>query len=275
VPLKERAMADVLTFTSKKKQKSQELLRKILWGFIIILIIFSIAQIFFHFFIAPRVTIKNIIIKSDIPFTEQEILRIAGISRKEYYFLINTYEIQERLMTHPLVRTALVQKVFPDTITLRLKGREPLLIALVNINNKTVPVTIDEEGVVFQIADTVSNWNLPILSGLRFDSIEFGTKLPHDIIPFLKDFKRLSEKNPGLASLISEIKIIKTETGEFEYIIYPLNFPKGVLVGRKIDASSIKYIMLALKILQQEGMLHQVSDLDFRTGELVYKMKEE
>jgi cell division protein FtsQ len=268
-------MADVLIFTSKKKQKSQELLRKILWGFIIILIIFSTAQIFFHFFIAPRVTIKNIIIKSDIPFTEQEILRIAGISRKEYYFLINTYEIQERLMTHPLVRTALVQKVFPDTITLRLKGREPLLIALVNINNKTVPVTIDEEGVVFQIADTVSNWNLPILSGLRFDSIEFGTKLPRDLIPFLKDFKRLSEKNPGLASLISEIKIIKTETGEFEYIIYPLNFPKGVLVGRKIDASSIKYIMLALKILQQEGMLHQVSDLDFRTGELVYKMKEE
>jgi cell division protein FtsQ len=194
---------------------------------------------------------------------------------KEYYFLINTYEIQERLMAHPLVRTALVQKVFPDTINLRLKGREPLLIALVNKNNKTIPVMIDEDGVVFQIADTVSDWNLPVLSGLRFDSLDLGIRLPREIVPFLKDFKRLNEKNPGLGSLISEIKIIKTEAGEFEYIVYPLNFPKGVWVGRKIDASSIKYILLALKILQQEGMLHQVTDLDFRTGELVYKMKEE
>jgi len=268
-------MADVLTFASKKKHKTDNLLRKILWGFIIILVIFSIAQLFFHFFIAPRVTIKNIIITSDIPFTEQEILRIAGISRKEYYFLINTHEVQERLMAHPLVRNAFVQKIFPDTIALKLEGRVPLMIALVDRQNKTVPVTIDEEGVVFQIADTVSNWNLPVLSGLQFDSLDFGIKLPRDIIPFLKDFKNISEQHPGLASLISEIKIVKEETGDFEYIIYPLNFPKGVCVGRKIDASILKYILLALKILQREGILHLVKDLDFRTGELVYKMKED
>ncbi|MBN1799258.1 MAG: FtsQ-type POTRA domain-containing protein [Spirochaetales bacterium] len=268
-------MADVLTFAAKKKHKSDNLLRKILWGIIIILVIFSIIQLFFHFFIAPRVTIKNILIKSDIPFTEQEILRIAGISRKEYYFLINTREIQDRLMAHPLVRTAFVQKIFPDTISLKLEGRVPLMIALVNRNNTSIPVTIDEEGVVFQIADMVKNWNLPVLSGIRFDSLDLGIKLPHEIVPFLQGFKKLNEQHPGLASLISEIKIVKNESGDFEYIVYPLSFPKGVWVGRKIDASIIKYILLALRILEQEGILHKVSDLDFRTGELVYKMKEE
>jgi cell division protein FtsQ len=268
-------MADILALYDDKKQKSVNLLRKILWVAIIILVLFSLAELFFHFFVAPRILIRNILIESDIPFTEQEILSIAGISRKEYYFLINSEEIQDRMMAHPLVREAKVEKIFPDTLKLKLYGRVPLMLALVNQQNKTVPVTIDEEGVVFQMAGSVSNWNLPVLSGLRFQRLDLGVRLPQEIVPFLRDFKKLCEQNSGLGSLISEIKIVKTQTDEFEFILYPLTFAKGVRIGRKIDAYTLKYLLIALNLLEQEGILAKATDLDFRTGELVYRIKED
>jgi cell division protein FtsQ len=268
-------MADVLAFYSKKKQGADGTLRKVLWAVIIVLVIFSIAELFFHFFIAPRVLIKNIVITNDTGLSEQEILRIAGITRKEYYFLINAAQIRERLMAHPLVKGVAVEKIFPNTLKLTLTGRVPLLIALVTYQNRTVPISIDEEGVVFQIADGVSNWNLPVLSGLQFQSLELGLRLPQEMLPFLQDFKRLSRQNPGLQSLISEIKVVKTDASDFEYVIYPTSYSKGVLIGRRLDVSIVKYIFIALNLLEQEGILHKVRDLDFRTGELVYKMKEE
>jgi cell division protein FtsQ len=268
-------MADVLAFSSKKKQGADTAIRKVLWGVIIVLVIFSAAELFFHFFIAPRILIKNIVISNDTGLSEQEILRIAGISRKEYYFLINAAQMREKLMTHPLVKGAAVEKIFPNTLKLTLTGRVPLLVALVEYDNRTVPISIDEEGVVFQIDQGVNNWNLPVLSGLKFQKLELGMRLPPEMLTFLQDFGRVSRRNPELQSLISEIKAVKTDSADFEYVIYPVNYAKGVLIGRRIDASILKYIFIALNLLDQEGMLHKVRDLDFRTGELVYKMKEE
>ncbi len=268
-------MADVLAFSSKKKQGADTAIRKVLWGVIIMLVIFSAAELFFHFFIAPRIMIKNIVISNDTGLSEQEILRLAGISGKEYYFLINAAQMRERLMTHPLVKGAAVEKIFPNTLKLTLTGRVPLMVVLVDYDNRTVPLSIDEEGVVFQIGVGVSNLNLPVLSGLRFDKLEQGMRLPPEMLPLLRDFKRISRSEPGLQSLISEIKAVKTDAGDFEYVVYPVNYAKGVLVGRRLDASIIKYMFIALNLLDQEGMLQKVRDLDFRTGELVYRMKEE
>ncbi|MEJ2663222.1 MAG: FtsQ-type POTRA domain-containing protein [Spirochaetia bacterium] len=268
-------MADVLTFTSKKKQRSDGFMRKMLWGIIIILVVFSLAELFFHFFIAPRILLKNVVIQSDVALSKQEILRIAGITRKEYYFLINTAQIRNRLMAHPLVKGVNVEKIFPDTLKVTLKGRVPLLLALVNYQNKTIPAAVDEEGIIFQISDMITDWNLPVLSGLKFQNLTLGMRLPAEILPFLQELGRISRENPDLQGLISEIKVVKNGNGDFEYILYPLSYSKGVLVGRRINAGLIKYIFLALNLLQQEGILQKVHDLDFRTGELVYKMKEE
>ena len=144
-------MIDSISISKVKTERSSKFLNKALWILILFLMVFSIVEIAFHFIIAPRIKIREVIINSDLALTEQEILSLAGLKRNEYYFFIDTAEIEKRIEKNPAVKNVVVEKIFPDTLKISLIGRSPLLIALVTENEKTIPISLDENGVVFQI----------------------------------------------------------------------------------------------------------------------------
>ncbi|GAH34033.1 unnamed protein product, partial [marine sediment metagenome] len=79
-------MSEALAFGPSKMPKSELILNRMLWIIICLLVLFFIAELIFHFIISPRLIIKNIIVKSDISLSEEEVMSIAGIGGKEYYF---------------------------------------------------------------------------------------------------------------------------------------------------------------------------------------------
>lgn len=234
-------------------------------------------EVSFHLFVAPRLLIENVKIKLEkgINLTNREILQIAGIHSKDYYFQVNEGLIIDRLEAHPLIRRAQVKKIFPDTLNISLHGRKPLGVSLVTLGGITVPVVFDEEGVVFKIGQSVTDYNLPVISGITFDTIRLGMTLPAPITGFLRDLRELEKTAPGLYALISEVKFIKKNDTDFETLLYPSRHTLRVRLGSSIDKALLSNIILVLDVVTQQGLAGTLSEIDFRSPEVVYRVRGE
>ncbi len=269
-------MSEALTFRSPKVSRGEQILNRFLWSIIILLIVFLIAELLFHFVISPGLIVKKIIVKSDLHLSEPEVLSIAGITEKEYYFSLNPEEIQSNLNAYPLVKRSVVEKVFPGTLKLTIYGRDPLVIAFAEGDKgRSVPVAIDEDGVVFQIGSGITNWDLPVISGLKFKDLNAGMELPEILNAFFADMKTLKGSYPELFRLISEVRIIPRGGTGYELLLCPLVYSIKVRFGSSISARNLKSAIMILDLLEKQGLADRVKELDFRTGEIVYRIKEE
>ena len=234
-----------------------------------------VGEIVFHLFIAPNLIIRKIIVESEIQLSDKEILDIAGISGKEYYFSLDGALIQKNLEAYPLIRKVHIEKVFPDSLKVVLYARKPVALAFVQIAGATVPALIDEEGVVYRVGRDSGNYDFPIISGIRFEDARAGMRLPERFVPFLKELAELRESSPALFSLISELRIVARTGNDFEVLLYPVDHRIPVRIGPEINDKLCKYIVMVLDVIDKEGIISNMNEIDFRTGEVVYRTREE
>jgi|GEM_PF-400016 len=249
---------------------------KILFRWIIIGLSLVLAgELCFHLLIAPRLVIEEVIISADgsIPLADEDILRLAGVARKDYYFNLDTAEIEENLASYPLIKEAAVERVFPNKLKISLVGRKPLGITLATVENKTVPLVFDEEGVIFQIGSSITEYDMPVLSGIKIPSIQLGMKLPEELIGVLEDLQKLKAHSPKLFGVISELKFERKRDSRFEILFYPRQFETKIRIGNRIDETMIKYMLVVLDVMSRESG-SDIKELDFRTGEVVITMNE-
>lgn len=269
-------MSEAFAFGRSRTPRSESVFNKLLWIVICLLALLLAGEILFHFVIAPRLVVKNIRVRTSLQLSKEEILAIAGIGETEYFFRLDVEEIRRRLESYPMVRSAVVEKRFPDSLELSLTEREPLSMVLYEApDGRSVPVVIDEEGVVFEIGSAVSNWNLPVLTGFKFRELTAGMRLPEQIKPLLADLKALQSSEPGLYALISELRVVSKTANRYELLLYPLHQPVRLRLGAALQASVIRNALVVIDIFQRQGMAERIQELDLRTGEVVYTMKEE
>jgi cell division protein FtsQ len=93
---------------------------------------------------------------------ENQVLAKAGFDLGTNVFHVKLDEIREHVEELPWVRHAVVERVLPDKIIIKIVEREP--IGLARINGEVFQFDID--GTVLD-TDTVSGASFPILDGLR------------------------------------------------------------------------------------------------------------
>ena len=261
----------------EKRENNYSSGRKKLFSIMLILIAFVIfIEIAFQLVIAPGLTIDKIEVhcSKTFPLTDNDILRVAGLDSRLYYFSANTRLIETRLIQHPLIKSAVVRKQFPAAMSISIVERIPLAMALVNSGGRTIPVAFDEEGVIFEIGKSVSDYQLPVISGLKFPEIKLGLRLPEELVSYLGELKKLREKNPVLFGQISELKFINKQKTDYEVLIYPSNSTIKVRTGSIINDSLVKQIFVVLDIIEKNGLKSEMNELDFRSGQVVFKVKE-
>jgi len=235
-------------------------------------------ELLFHFFISERLAINHveISVEKDFPLSNEEILTLAGLTGTEYYFLVNTDLTRQRLESHPLIRSAVVTKSFPDTLKLSLSAREPLVVGMVATERGMKAILFDEEGVAFGEGNMASGETLPIISGDIIPSdLHVGAKLPREIISLLEDLKAIKASSTVLFSLISELKFVKKNSTGYEVLIYPSHHRIRVRLGQDLSERTLKYVVMVLDVLDREGIAENLEELDFRTGEIVYRVRGE
>jgi cell division protein FtsQ len=240
------------------------------------LILFLIGELIFHFIIAPRMAVRNIVIRSDLPLSKEEVLSVADTEENTFFYNIDPVGMRLALEELPMVRKAVVEKIFPDALHITLYGRTPLSVLFFTTpEGNSVPVVVDEQGVVFQIGAALTEWDLPVISGIEFKRLEVGTRLPDRVIPVLEDLERLRREEPGMFRLISELRLVPKNTGNLEILLYPIQFPVRLRLAEELDPAVLRNAVVVLDLLARQELLIRVKELDMRTGEVVYRIEEE
>jgi cell division protein FtsQ len=261
---------------SAGKGNRELLLNRLLLVLVICLILFLAGELVFHLIIAPRLTVRNIVIRSDLPLSQEEILSIAGTEENAFFYAVDPVGIREALEQMPMVRSAVVEKTFPDSLQITLYRRVPLaIIFFTTPEGRSIPMGVDDQGVVFEVGSSLSDWDLPVIAGIEFKKLELGVKLPETLQPILRDLHRLRQENPGLFRLISELRPIPRAAGNLELLVYPIQFPVRLRLAGTLDPAVLRNAVVILDLMAGEHLLARVKELDMRTGEVVYRMEEE
>ena len=266
-------MADTFVFhkTTRRYQKREKILNRVLWTVIIILFCLAAAKIIFQFFITPARKITNITVESDLTISKDDILALAGIEKNKYYLEQDLKKVKQNLEAIPQVREAVVEKIFPSTIRIALTAHKPVAISLANVNDKNLPVAFDENGSVILVGREITSWNLPVISGLKFNTLEAGTRLPRQLFSFLKEIAVLKNDFSQLYDLISEVKVEPVSTLDYELLLYFVPYRIPVRIGNKLSGEQLSYALMVLDVLAREKADKRIKELDFRTNEVVYK----
>jgi cell division protein FtsQ len=251
-------------------------LKRIFSLIILFLILVMGLELLFHFVITEKLVIDHVevSVEKGFPLSDDEILSVAGITGDECYFLVNKELIRQRLEAYPAIRSALVTKGFPNTVRLSLTMRKPLASAILVSGGKSRPVLFDEEGVAFYEGTSLGGEVLPVLSGdvLPAD-MGLGDRLPREVISVLEDLKKLKASSPVLFGLISELKFVRKSGSGYEVLLYPSHHRIRIRLGQSLSEGTLKYVVMVLDVIAREGVAQDLEELDFRTGEIVYRVR--
>ena len=267
-------MSETLLLRARSEDKKKISWNRILLTILFVLFFLAVLELIYSLVVMPNLAITNLEVHSDFAITEEDVLAVAGLDKNEYYFSLDCRVIQEKLLSFLLIREAEVTKIFPDTVRISLRQRTPLFVSFGSLEGTAVPVVFDEEGVAFQIGRSISEWNLPILSGLKFKPV-LGMRLPEMLDPLLRDLDTLKRSAPVLFNQLSEIKVITSGNDGYELIAFPVDHSVKIVLGSDLNESVLKQVYLVMDVFEQQGLAGRVKELDLRTGDVVYKLREE
>ena len=224
--------------------------------------------------VLPRLQITRVVVQADFEMDRDQLLEMAGLRENAYFFNINTAEITDRLESFPPIRRATVSREFPDTVVLGMDRRRPLLLALIQSDKNTTPILIDETGTIFQAGAGATRYDVPVLSGVSFQGRVVGSTLPTSMSGLLESVYALRVNAPELFGLISEIRVEAHRAGDFDVLLYFQGFEAPVRVDSTVDRETCTYALMVLDVLQQQEDAQSIRELDFRSDEIVYRMKE-
>jgi hypothetical protein len=207
--------------------------------------------------------------------TEEEVLAAALVRPGEPYLSVKTARVRAALEADPRVLSAAVSKSMPNRLKLSIVERAAVATAVAELGGRAAAVKIDAEGVAFAVASATEASALPVLSGLRFEDFRLGARLPAGLRPLLSSLGKIRAEEPRLLSAFSEIRVVRRAAGDPELILYPLGWKIPVRSGSALDAQSLRSMILVLDVLGTKGIASSVAELDFRSGTVVYRGKED
>lgn len=225
--------------------------------------------------VLPWLRISRVVVQADFDIERQTLLDLAGLDGTRYYFGLQPDSVVSRLEEHPLIKSASVERVFPNTVRLELLRRRALVVAVMNQGGRSVPLAVDETGMIYDSGGHLANRDAPVLSGIGFEGDVVGSRLPSGLDPLLRSLHELRVSSPEIYGLISELRVQNRGTGGFDVLMYTKGFRVPVRMGNTIDKSTSTYALMVLDVLTQRGEAADIAEVDFRSGEIVYRMKED
>jgi len=175
------------------------------------------------------------------------------------------------ITSNSAVLDATVSKKFPDKICIDIHQRKPVVVTLAVKNDRTVPVQIDQKGVLFTLDSVIPSNTIPLLTGLPKEATVEGKRLDGLYIPLLEEIAAIQNTNPEYFSALSEIHICPKQYGDFELEVYPINSKVLVRMDRNLSSESLQYMMVVLDVLNK--MHPGIDEVDLRYGSVSYKTK--
>ena len=176
---------------------------------------------FFCSYLLPFFQVGEIAVEGNQALTSEKAVLLSGIQSGENFFFVNTWAAEKRLRVNPFVEQVKIRRALPNKLTIVVTERK----AIGYIVTSDGYAQVDQEGRLLAIQQTLSNYNLPVISGVEF------SELP-TIGGFIKNEKLkqaleiLQECDETLLSNIAELNV-----GQEYYILAYTNQKLEVRLG--------------------------------------------
>jgi cell division protein FtsQ len=235
--------------------------------------------------VGPLIAVRRVVVTGVPPLPETEVLAAAGIRLGEPLAGLDVAAVRARLEALPLVRSAEVRLAFPGTVRLALVRREAVALVVAESGGRSLPALVDADGMIFALARRAEDADLPVLSGISIAGAAIGASLGAGCASLAADLAVLRERSPALFRAISEVRLeppaaegAASQAAEGaagpEFLLYLVSSPVPVRARGPLDERLVQYSLMAQELLSNQGILHDIQELDFRGGEVVYRMKE-
>ena len=185
--------------------------------------------------------IRTINVTGNNRVSQQEIIRLSGLSYQQNIFRINSKETMKNIFQSPYVEKIKIRRGLPNIINVDIIEREPLVL---------VPYVgsylfVDSQGIVVEINSSISDMKLPVIKGLKFNTFKLGEEIKVEnklqltsVIKLINEIKKVG--------IIQEIAEINTEN----ILNLELKTKSGIKINLGDDSNINMKIPLAKAILQ-------------------------
>jgi len=247
--------------------RMERLLKRLVLALAIILSV----ELVWYFALTPCLPLTTVDLAGAAGLDRDAVLAVAGITEKTSFVTLDVSAAAQALGAIPTVESVRIVKRFPDAVRIALTPRTAAAVALAVIDGRTVPLYLDRQGVVFAVGMENTD-SLPIISGLVFEKVSLGMRLPPEFTPFLAALDRIRLSAPELLGAVSEIRVHQRPYDGYELVVYPAHHPVRVKIGAELNEEGLRYMMLVLDVLASRGI--EADEIDFRTGTASYRTKE-
>jgi cell division protein FtsQ len=185
--------------------------------------------------------IKTINVSGNNRVSQQEIIRLSGLSYQQNIFRINSKDTMKSIFQSPYIEKIKIKRHLPNIIKIDIIEREPLVL---------VPYVgsylfVDSQGIVIEINSTIANMKLPVINGLKFNTFKLGEEIKVEnklqltsVIKLINEIKKVG--------IIQEIADINAEN----ILYFKLKTKSGITINLGDDSNINTKIPLAKAILQ-------------------------
>ncbi len=252
-------------FKEKKDTKSKILI----WLFAILFSLLLI-EVFAYIFIIPCMNPAKVTISGLQNCTEQEIYTTCGQALNGNCLKLDKNEICSIVSSIPGVEEVKVVKRLPDRVYINVKERTPVAVTFMNEGDKTVPIQIDKNGVLFPVksASIPTDGSIPIISGIPVENIPEGMRIPLKYHLLIDQISSIQALNSKYFAAVSEIQVVPREFGNFELVLFPVSSHLRVLADRVLNEETLSKMLVTLDVVK--GLDSNVDVIDLRYGSVSY-----
>lgn len=212
--------------------------------FLATLLITAIAGLYF------LLIVDTIRVSGNETLEKGEVLTIAGLNPGDHLWLADVGDAKARLLAHPMIKEAVIKRVYPDTISIEITERS----AAAAILSGGTAVIIDADGFVMEIASQVPEGMLEVY-GVSSSGFAAGQDLSQD---------------SGFSSgVLLEILAILSEQGILDIIDYidmsqPLRIEMNTVYGIHVNVGQTDE--LREKLSNLPAVLSKVMEMGYEGG---------
>jgi len=267
-------------FTKKKNEKEvsskkKSIVKSIKWFVGIFAAIFAIEAIV-YLFILPSMQTATVIWSGSEKFTIGDLSKTIYPLANKSWANFDEIEAQRLLMNISGIEDVQVVKRFPDKVYINVIERKPVAMTFVNDGDRTVPIQIDKNGILFTIRSSQTrsehiDRSVPLISGIPVESTSNGMRIPSKYRGLLEQIAEIKSLEQNYFAAVSEIHIVPKEYGNYELVLYPVHSQTRILTGRQLTEEALQYMMVALDVVN--AIEPNVAEIDLRYGSIAYRTR--
>ena len=249
-------------FENKNKELNKQrfvLISKIISVLIILIAVFMIINHSINFARKTNMfNIDNLVIKGNIYLSFNDIIDIIDLKKGDNMFNISLGKLKQALEFHPRIEHVFIKRELPNKIIITLNERKPLVLLNLKKEIGHCLYEIDKNGFIIGEHPYISNYDLPVVTGMEFNNAVPGGQLNDKVfLRILKVLSGIEDKYYDFRRYVAEINIRKAFKNS-DITLYLNHYNTRVFFGENFTEDKLRKLNSLLMVIGE-----RISDLEY------------